>query len=126
MTRSILAAMMFAQTLAMTTPTLTPKIHKTAQKTQEPRWESIGACRVTEYCPICNDPEGYESASGKELATGDAACRWLPLGTVIRIGKREYTIVDTCGTDAIDLFIDSDECWCDRNEYVDVKIKKEE
>jgi hypothetical protein len=125
MTRSILAAMMFAQTLAMTTPTL-KQTPKTAPKTQEPRWESIGACRVTEYCPVCNDPAGYESSSGKELATGDAACSWLPIGTEIRIGDREYTIVDTCGTDAIDLFIDSDECWCDRNEYVDVKIKVKE
>ena len=120
--RTILATILFAQTLAMTTPTLQPAVHKT----QEPRWESIGACRVTEYCPVCNDPEGYESASGKELATGDAACSWLPMGTEIRIGDREYTIVDVCGTDAIDLFIDSDECWCDRNEYVEVYVKKEE
>ena len=125
MTKSILATMMIAQTIAMTTPTLDHKI-KTVPKTQEPRWESIGACRVTEYCPVCNDPAGYESASGKELATGDAACSWLPMGTVIRIGDREYTIVDVCGTDAIDLFIDSDECWCDRNEYVEVDIKKED
>lgn len=99
-----------------------PKPRKTKAKEE---WKSIGDCRITEYCPCCNDPAGYESSSGKTLENGDAACSWLPIGTRIRVYGREYTIVDICGTDAIDLFIDSDECWCNRNEYQTVKIKEE-
>lgn len=123
MNKLILTLVLLAQTVAASAaPAQTKKAEK---QIQEPRWESIGACRVTEYCPICNDPEGYESSSGKELQNGDVACNWLPNGTRIRIDGKEYTVNDYCGTEAIDIFIDTDECWCDKNAYEEVYIKEE-
>lgn len=88
------------------------------------QWESIGEQRITTYCPVCNDGAGHESSTGKYLEYGDCACSWLPVGTVINIEGEEFTVVDTCGTDAIDIFIDDDsgECRCDRNEYKKVSV----
>lgn len=93
----------------------------------QPIYEDPGQCRVTCYCPECNDGTGHESSSGAYLKTGHAACRWLPVGTIIDIEGDEFEIVDTCGTDAIDIFIDDDsgECSCNLNEYKRVTIKKE-
>lgn len=84
----------------------------------------VTEARITTYCPACNEPQGYGSASGKVLAPGDCACNWLPLGTVISIDGEVFTVVDICGTDAIDLFIDdgSGECHCNVNKYVEVII----
>lgn len=92
-----------------------------------PEYISLGECRITCYCPECNDGTGHESSSGAYLKTGHAACRWLPIGTIIDIEGDEFEIVDTCGTDAIDIFIDDDsgECRCNLNEYKRVTIKKE-
>ena len=87
-------------------------------------WECLGECRITEYCPACNDGGGYDSTSGKHLRAGHAACSWLPNGTIISIGGVEFEIVDTCGTDAIDLFRETDCCECDMNEYKVVYIKR--
>lgn len=87
-------------------------------------WESIGECRITEYCPSCNDGGGHDSTSGKYLRAGHAACSWLPNGTIISIEGEEFEIVDTCGTDAIDIFRDSDSCKCNLNEYRKVSIKR--
>ena len=84
----------------------------------------IGECRITEYCPTCNDGAGHESASGVYLEYGHAACRWLPFGTVIDIEGDEFVIVDTCGTDAIDIYINTNTCECDLNEYRRVAIKR--
>lgn len=80
--------------------------------------------RVTEYCPACNSPAGHGSASGKHLTEGDCACGWLPMGTVIEIDGETYTVVDVCGTDAIDIFVDDDSgvCVCDMNEYKEAVI----
>ena len=91
-------------------------------------WENLGYCRVTQYCPACNDPAGHQSSSGVYLTDGCAACNWLDIGTVIEIDGVEYTIVDYCGTDAIDLFIDSDsdECVCYMNEYKEVWRKTDD
>lgn len=90
-------------------------------------WCPVIECRITSYCPTCNDGTGHESSSGAYLRTGHAACRWLPVGTIISIEGEEFEIVDTCGTDAIDVFIDdnSGECRCNLNEYRKVAIKKE-
>ncbi len=86
----------------------------------------LGQCRITCYCPTCNDGEGHESSSGTYLEYGHAACRWLPIGTVIDIEGDEFEIVDTCGTDAIDIFIDDESgCRCNLNEYRHVVIRKE-
>ena len=76
--------------------------------------------------PFCNDGAGHESSSGKYLEYGDCACSWLPVGTKVNVEGEEFTVVDTCGTDAIDIFIDDDSgfCQCDRNEYKNVSIKK--
>lgn len=87
-------------------------------------YEKIGTCRITEYCPACNDGGGYDSTSGKHLREGYVACRWLPNGTIISIEGEEFEIVDTCGTDAIDIFRDSDSCNCNLNEYRKVSIKR--
>ena len=102
------------------------KCKKMMEKEQRQEgWRSLGDCRITNYCPVCNDPEySYESLSGKELKNGHAACNWLDVGTVIKVNGREYEIVDTCGTEAIDLFVDSYECWCDDNYYGKVKIRR--
>lgn len=88
----------------------------------------IGTCRITEYCPVCNDGAGHESASGTYLRYGHAACSWLPYGTVIDIEGDEFVVVDTCGTDAIDIFIDdnSGACNCNLNEYKRVTVKRSE
>lgn len=84
----------------------------------------LGEVRITEYCPACNEPYGYGSASGKTLAPGDAACGWLPLGAEIWIDGEPFTIVDTCGTDAIDIFKDTpDGCLCTLNEYRHVVMR---
>lgn len=85
----------------------------------------LGECRITEYCPYCNEPHGHDSATGVYLSEGHAACNWLPMGTVIEIDGRTYEIVDVCGTDAIDLFRESDSCQCNLNDYAQVKIIKE-
>ena len=90
-----------------------------------PRYEDLGYCRITTYCPSCNDGAGHESSSGIYLEAGrHVACRWLPNGTVINIEGDEYTVVDTCGTDAIDIFVDTDYCHCSLNEYKRVYIVK--
>ena len=87
-------------------------------------WKPIGECRITSYCPYCNDGEGHESSSGKELEYGDCACNWLPIGTKVSIEGDIFTVADTCGTDAIDIFIDHDDGWCgcNLNEYRKVSI----
>ena len=89
-------------------------------------WKDLGECRITSYCPYCNDGSGHESSSGKELRYGYAACSWLPIGTKISIEGEIFTIVAVCGTDAIDVFIDHDEgyCGCTLNEYRNVAIKE--
>lgn len=89
-------------------------------------WKSLGKCRITSYCPVCNDGSGHESSSGKELEYGDCACSWLPVGTKVSIEGEIFTVVDVCGTDAIDIFIDHDEgyCSCQLNEYRKVAIKE--
>lgn len=89
-----------------------------------PHWESLGYCRITEYCPSCNDPCGYQSSSGVTLQEGMAACSWLPIGTKLRIGGCEYVVMDTCGTDAIDIFRDSGVycCECSANYWAEVEV----
>lgn len=90
-----------------------------------PAYVDIGDCRVTTYCPSCNTGAGHASSSGVYLEEGHAACRWLKNGTVVVIGGNEYEIVDTCGTEAIDIFVDTDVCQCNVNKYERVLIRKE-
>lgn len=96
------------------------------RKKEESKYESLGECRITTYCPACNDPAGsYQSSSGATLYEGCVACNWLDIGTKLLINGQEYTVMDTCGTDAIDIFIDSgDTCYCSENYYTEVKIIK--
>ncbi|MEA4922204.1 MAG: hypothetical protein VB031_02415 [Eubacteriaceae bacterium] len=96
---------------------------KPEPKCEEEKWDETEA-RITEYCPSCNDPAGYQSSSGKYLEDGDCACSWLPEGTQVNINGNVYTVVDTCGTDAIDIFRDTDICQCDANYYTIVKIRR--
>lgn len=86
-------------------------------------WEPVGECRVTEYCQFCNSPQGHGSASGAYLEYGHVACGWLPIGATIRIDGEIFTVVDVCGTDAIDIFVPSEDyCQCDMNEYKYVEV----
>ena len=87
-----------------------------------PDYMPIGECRITTYCPSCNDGTGHESSSGTYLEYGHAACGWLPIGTVIDIEGERFEVVDICGTDAIDLYVETDECRCNLNEFRRVSI----
>lgn len=90
-------------------------------------YKDLGECRITTYCPVCNDGQGYESSSGKELRYGYIACNWLPNGTIAYIDGERFEVADTCGTEAIDIFIDTDDtcCRCNLNEYRKVVIEYE-
>lgn len=90
-------------------------------------WEYIGEQRITTYCCACNDGAGHESSSGKYLEYGDCACNWLPIGTAVRVGGEEYTVVDICGIDdTIDIFVDDDSgvCQCNHMSYEKVEVMK--
>ena len=88
-------------------------------------WRSLGSCRITTYCPACNDPAGsYQSSSGITLYEGCVACSWLPIGATLRINGSTYTVVDRCGTNAIDVFVDTPYCKCNVNYYTEVKVKR--
>ena len=89
----------------------------------ESHWTSLGSCRITTYCAGCNDPAGsYQSSSGAVLYEGCVACNWLPIGTRLRIDGCEYVVMDTCGTDAIDIFVDTGYCMCNANYYTEVYV----
>ena len=94
------------------------------KKEKKPEWKSLGECRITTYCPSCNDGSGHESSSGTYLEYGHAACNWLPIGTKISVEGEIFEIVDVCGTDAIDLFVDTEGCYCNTNEYRKVSVKQ--
>lgn len=86
-------------------------------------WKPLGKKRITCYCPHCNDPHGYESSSGKTLRYGYAACNFLPIGAKINIEGETFIVMDRCGpNDVIDIFIDTDSCQCNINEYRSVSI----
>ena len=93
-------------------------------KPKEKEWKSLGECRITTYCPYCNDGEGHESSSGKELEYGDCACSWLPIGTTLSVEGEIFVVRDRCGTEAIDIFIDHNDgfCGCNLNEYRQVSV----
>lgn len=97
------------------------------QKDQKAKeiWKNIGKCRITCYCPYCNDGSGYESSTGKQLKYGYVACSWLDPGTKISIEGDIFEVADICGTEAIDIFIDHNEgyCNCNLNEYKNVSVK---
>lgn len=86
------------------------------------KWVSLGHFRITTYCPSCNDPAGYQSSSGRILEEGMVACNWLENGTKLRIQGEVYTVNDYCGTNAIDIFVDTDMCYCNTNRYTEVEI----
>ena len=98
------------------------------QNKETGEWKSLGKHRITTYCQYCNEPQGHGSSSGAYLQNGHAACSWLPIGTVISIEGDIYEIVDICGTDAIDIFVESkeDHCTCNVNEYKEVSVRKEQ
>ena len=92
-----------------------------------PELLNIGECRITTYCPACNDGSGHESSTGTWLRSGHAACSFLPAGTVIDIEGERFTIVDTCGMPGtIDIFRDDNSgvCNCSLLEYKNVCIVK--
>lgn len=97
-------------------------------ETPEP-WESLGEWRITVYDQYCNEPQGFESVSGKRLEPGHVAMNGVPLGSKISIEGEEYEVTDRCGIDGtVDIFIanDTGECHCNVLEYKEVYIKTEE
>lgn len=54
-------------------------------------WKVTAYCSCEKCCGVYSD--GY-FASGKKVYVGGVACNWLPFGSRIRIGNREYTIED--------------------------------
>lgn len=97
---------------------------KPVVKKKKSKWRYIGDCRVTSYCPYCNDGSGHESSSGRYLSYGHVACNWLPIGTKISIEGDIFVVADICGTEAIDIYLDHSEgyCYCNLNEYRKVSI----
>ena len=89
-----------------------------------PDVESAGEYRITEYCQFCNDPEGYESASGEKLHEGDCAMNGVPLGTEIMIDGETYVVKDRCGIEnTVDIFKETEGgCHCERMECKEVSI----
>lgn len=102
----------------------TPMPADVATDADAPQHYHTVEARITEYCPACNEPQGHGSASGAYLTSGHCACAWLPIGAQVSIDGEVFTVVDICGTDAIDIFIDDDsgECHCNMNEWKKVTI----
>ena len=89
-------------------------------------YTTVDNCRITTYCPTCNDGAGYECTAGKKLEYGDCAANWLPNGTKVSIEGEIFTVNDTCGVDnTIDIFVDTEECRCDLLENRKVVIINE-
>ena len=89
-------------------------------------YTTVDNCRITRFCPFCNDGSGYECTAGKKLEYGDCAANWLPNGTKVSIEGEIFTVNDTCGVDnTIDIFVDTDKCECDLLEYKKVVIINE-
>ena len=92
-------------------------------KRKQRRWTSIGRKRITYYCPSCNSPRGtHRSAMGVRLREGYVAFNGARLGSKIKIGKRIYTVVDRCGTNAVDIFKDTVDCHCHSSSYQNVQV----
>ena len=60
-------------------------------------WEYLGRWKTTGYCPCrrCNGRNAGRTASGAPMIPGrTVAVGWLPFGTPIRIGDKEYVVED--------------------------------
>lgn len=79
---------------------------------------------ITEYCPVCKEPQGWQSVEGNRLHNGDCACEWLPIGTKVEIDGNTYTVKDVANDDSIAIFLDdiSGVCRCDDDYYGEVKV----
>lgn len=61
------------------------------------RWEYLGRWKTTGYCPCrrCNGRNAGRTASGAPMIPGrTVAVGWLPFGTVLKIGDKEYVVED--------------------------------
>lgn len=61
------------------------------------QWEYLGRWKTTGYCPCrrCNGRNAGRTASGAPMIPGrTVAVGWLPFGTPIRIGDKEYVVED--------------------------------
>ena len=91
----------------------------------ESNWINGGEYRITCYCEYCNEPQGYQSASGKYLEYGHVAMNDVPFGTKIAIDGEIFVVTDRVGVpNTIDIFLpaNSDYCTCDFLDYKDVYI----
>lgn len=102
--------------------------------TDAEEWESLGRFKLTFFCPCrkCNGKwAGKATASGEPLTPGTTIAvdpRVIPLGTVVRIGEREFIAQDTGGAikgNRIDICLEShSECLEAGVQYADVSIRR--
>ena len=68
-------------------------------------------------------PSSVTASGTIPVAGRTVACSWLPIGTRVLIDGNVYIVEDVCGTDAIDIYMDSyDECMSWGRRTVEVEI----
>lgn len=68
-----------------------------AERVGEEHWEYLGRWKTTGYCSCrkCNGRNAGRTASGAPTIPGrTVAVGWLPFGTVLKIGDKEYVVED--------------------------------
>ena len=68
-----------------------------AERVGEEHWEYLGRWKTTGYCSCrkCNGRNAGRTASGAPMIPGrTVAVGWLPFGTVLKIGDKEYVVED--------------------------------
>lgn len=90
-------------------------------------WIDYGDYRITHYCQYCNEEVGRETASGARLEEGHVAMNGVPFGTIIKVGGREYEVVDRVSrNDTVDIFVEAEQgyCTCNKLEWQKVEVKE--
>lgn len=92
-------------------------------------WEYLGQWKTTGYCPCrrCNGRNAGRTASGAPMIPGrTVAVGWLPFGTPIRIGDKEYVVEDrgVIGNHADVLYPDHQTASNHGVQYMEVWVKR--
>lgn len=92
-------------------------------------WEYLGRWKTTGYCPCrrCNGRNAGRTASGAPMIPGrTVAVGWLPFGTPIRIGDKEYVVEDrgVIGNHADVLYPDHQTASNHGVQYMEVWVKR--
>ena len=92
-------------------------------------WEYLGRWKTTGYCPCrrCNGQNAGRTASGAPMIPGrTVAVGWLPFGTPIRIGDKEYVVEDrgVIGNHADVLYPDHQTASNHGVQYMEVWVKR--